>query len=166
MKPKVFYEALIGSLVAAPILWLSSNLGMPIIQLISFFILVSCLLTIFVFLAIAGSQWYEEMMKNSTIYGSLRASDEIKNKLPLFRKVFPKNSPLDAERKSLRKEMQNADETKVMDDTSELCDVLDIFYEKVKLRVRELGEDKIFSRSDFMFFAMNVSEEQLDSKNG
>ena len=49
-----------------------------------------------------------------------------------------------------------------MDGTSELCDRLDLFYEKVKSRVFEVGEDKEFSRSDFMFFAMNVNEEQLD----
>jgi len=98
--------------------------------------------------------------------GVLFAPNEIEQRLPLFHKVFPAGSSLEAERKSLSQKLKYADETKIMDGTSELCPVLDTFYEKIKSRVVELGEEDGFSRTQFMFFAMNVSDEQLGAQNG
>ena len=107
-----------------------------------------------------------ELSMELTKSGVSFTPDEIEQILPLFRKVFPSDSALELERKALSQKLKYADETKIMDGTSELCTVLDTFYEKVKSRVVELGEEDGFSRTQFMFFAMNVSDEQLGTQNG
>jgi hypothetical protein len=89
------------------------------------------------------------------------SSEEIQKYIPMLRRVFPKELPFDLERQYLSKKLHEEDESKVMDGTSPLCDILDEFYERARCRLSELSDDSGVDRKEFMFFAMNVDEDQL-----
>lgn len=95
--------------------------------------------------------------------GARFSSEEIQKNMPVLRRVFPKGSPFDLERKYLSKRLHEEDESKLMDGTSPLCDVLDEFYGRAERRLSEVNDDPSLDRKELMFFAMNVDEDQLGS---
>lgn len=88
--------------------------------------------------------------------------EEIQTNMPILRRVFPKGSPFDLERQYLSKKLHEEDESKIMDGTSPLCDILDKFYERARIRLSELFDDSSLDRKEFMFFAMHVDKSQSE----
>jgi hypothetical protein len=88
--------------------------------------------------------------------------EEIRKYMPLLRRAFPKGSLFDLERQDMSKRLHEEDESGLMDGTSPLREILDDFYERAKKRLSESNDDQNLNRSQFMFFAMHVDDDQLE----